>query len=167
MSADSCPTCGETSTPTDVATLFHLVEAPTNRNVDDQQSYRVCWTEDCPTVYHAESTDRTFTRGDVRVPVNFKLDDDAQPYPLCYCFGVTKADIHYDLRQHGDTDLHEWVGSRGERDLCKCTYKSPRGSCCLGVVNAAVEEAADDLGIAGVDANATCGRDACGTCADE
>lgn len=133
-----CPECGETPSDVSLRTVRHMLVPFVNQEVRDGEQYRICKVRDCPVVYFTEGGQR-FTTGQIRTPVNFKLEKDTRPYPLCYCFGYGTSDVLADLRENGETHIDEWIGGRVRAGECACEVKNPKGSCCLGDVREAIE----------------------------
>lgn len=101
--------------------------------------------QDCPVVYFAEELDQQFEVEVIRERPNFKLETDAELYPLCYCFGYNKEHIREDIAENGDTNIDDWITERVQAEECACRWKSPIGGCCLGNVRAAIDEAKSEL----------------------
>jgi hypothetical protein len=51
---------------------------------------------------------------------------------VCWCFGITRADIRRDLTERGETDALERIKRGIAEGRCACAEKNPKGSCCLG-----------------------------------
>lgn len=96
-----CPECGVDARQIHTETVRNMLEPFTNQDVEDSPQYRVCTAEDCDLVYFADERDQQFDVDDVRVRVNFKLDEDERPYPLCYCFGYNKEDVIGEVENRG------------------------------------------------------------------
>jgi hypothetical protein len=45
--------------------------------------------------------------------------------PLCYCFGVSKADAI------NDPAIRDYVLTKTKRGICSCETSNPSGCCCL------------------------------------
>ena len=135
-----CPGCGSDAKQVYTETVRNMLNPFTNQAVEDEPQYRRCQTEGCEVVYFSDETDQQFETDDVRVPVNFKLDSEARPYPLCYCFGYGKEDIATELNQTGESTVVDWITERVQAEECACRWKNPRGGCCLSDVRNAVEE---------------------------
>ena len=61
------------------------------------------------------------------------------PIPVCYCFGFTLADLHQDLKAHGERTISETTAEEIREGRCACEVKNPEGCCCLGKVRDAVK----------------------------
>jgi len=146
---EACPECKEKGIDVEALTVRHMLKPFVNQDVEDSV-YRICMEKACSVVYF--DGERAFEEGDVRVPVNFKLEPDERPFPLCYCYGYGKEDVERELRERGETEIPDWIAQRVQNEECACTYKNPKGRCCLGDINAAVEElkaSPDDQGTGG------------------
>jgi hypothetical protein len=122
-----------------------MVEPIGNRDIEDDVQYRICKTQDCPVVYFADERDQQFEMDVIRERPNFKLEADADPYPLCYCFGYDKGHIREDIEENGETNIDEWITERVQAEECACRWKSPLGGCCLGNVKAAISEIKEEV----------------------
>lgn len=77
--------------------------------------------------------------------VRVGLKETADPIPLCYCFGVTRADIASEVAQKGDSDVPARITAEVQAGRCVCETANPTGRCCLGVVRKAVKAAQDSM----------------------
>ena len=109
--------------------------------------YRICKTQDHSVVYFADELDQQFETDVIRVLANFKLDADADPYPLCYCFGYDKRHVRADIEADGETNIDEWITERVQAEECACRWKSPLGGCCLANVRKAIDEAKTEVAV--------------------
>ncbi|MCL7418456.1 MAG: hypothetical protein M8354_11550 [Halalkalicoccus sp.] len=118
-----------------------MVEPFGNQDIEDDVQYRICKAQDCPVVYFADELDQQFEIDVIRERPNFKLENDEEPYPLCYCFGYNKEHIRQDIEANGETDIDDWITERVQAEECACRWKSPLGGCCLANVRKAIDEA--------------------------
>jgi hypothetical protein len=133
-----CQTCGTAGTAVDFLTVKALVTDQALRRLD-VTDYRFCAEAGCEVVYFG-SSGQTFTVTDMRVPVWQK-----QPFGqrmVCYCFDENEAAIRVEIEQHGKSEAAERVRHHIGAGRCACEVRSPRGSCCLGDVTAAVKRVA-------------------------
>lgn len=151
-----CPECREKGIDVEALTVRHMLEPFVNYEVEDTE-YRICIDRDCSVVYF--DGESVFREEDVRVAVNFKMEPDERPFPLCYCYGYGKEDLESELTKRGETGVPDWIAQRVRNGECACTYKNPKGRCCLGDVNAAVEELKEEL--LGEDRGASGGEHCC------
>ncbi|MFC4452031.1 MULTISPECIES: putative iron-sulfur cluster-binding metallochaperone [Halobacteriales] len=142
---EPCPDCGNAAGQIKTETVRNMVEPFGNQDIEDDVQYRICKTQDCPVVYFADELDQQFEIDVIREQPNFKLDGDAEPYPLCYCFGYNKEHIQEDIAENGETNIDDWITERVQAEECACRWKSPLGGCCLGNVRAAITEAQEEL----------------------
>jgi hypothetical protein len=140
-----CPECGKEARQIATETVRNMVEPFGNQDVEDDAQYRICKTQDCPVVYFTDELDQQFETDVIREQPNFKLEADADPYPLCYCFGYNKSHIHQDIEENGETDIDEWITERVQAEECACRWKSPLGGCCLGNVKGAISEIQEEV----------------------
>lgn len=142
---EPCPECGNDARQIKTETVRNMVEPIGNRDIEDDVQYRICKTQDCPVVYFADERDQQFEMDVIRERPNFKLEADADPYPLCYCFGYDKGHIREDIEENGETNIDEWITERVQAEECACRWKSPLGGCCLGNVKAAISEIKEEV----------------------
>ena len=142
---DVCPECGNDGNQIATETVRNMVEPFGNQDVEDNVQYRICKAQECEVVYFADELDQQFGIDVIRERPNFKLDADAEPYPLCYCFGYDKAHVRDDIADTGETNIDKWITERVQAEECACSYKSPLGSCCLSNVRRAIDEAQEEL----------------------
>lgn len=140
-----CPDCGNDAGQIPTETVRNMVEPFGNQDVADDVQYRICTTRDCPVVYFADELDQRFETNVVRVRVNAKLEADAEPYPLCYCFGYDRFHVREDVAADGETTIDDWITERVQAEECACRWKSPLGGCCLGNVREAIDETKTEL----------------------
>lgn len=101
---------------------------------------RFCRTRTCDVLYY--SPDGAFVeKGAATVRVGVK--ETADPIPLCYCFGFTRADVRQEVEQTGTATIPARITAEVKAGRCACEVKNPSGRCCLGEVNKAVKEAKD------------------------
>lgn len=139
-----CPECGTDARQIHTETVRNMLESFTNQAVEDGPQYRVCEAQDCDLVYFADEIDQQFDLEDVRVTVNFKLDEDERPYPLCYCFGYGKEDVISEIENTESSSVVGWITDRVQAEECACRWKNPTGGCCLSNVKQTVEQAQPD-----------------------
>jgi hypothetical protein len=110
----------------------------------DGKAYRFCSEPDCEVVYFDREADSIFGKTDLVVRVGQKETDD--PIPVCYCFGITLADLRRDIMTAGETNLPAMITAEVRAGHCACEVKNPQGSCCLGNVSNAVKKIRSELG---------------------
>jgi hypothetical protein len=99
--------------------------------------YSFCRTVGCDVVYFSDQV--VFTKLDLRVRVGTK--ETADPIPLCYCFDYSREDIRRDIDATGQTSILEEIKAEVQGGFCACEVKNPSGTCCLGDITRAIQEA--------------------------
>jgi len=131
----ACPSCGKKGKPVAVVTVKSLVRDHTR--VPASASYSFCRTADCEVVYF--SNQAMFSKPDLKVRVGIK--ETADPIPLCYCFDYSREDIRRDIEASGNTSVLEDIKAEVQGGFCSCEVKNPSGTCCLGDITRAIQEA--------------------------
>lgn len=139
----NCPACGAKGKVVRAETLRALVAVEFQQRISEGR-YRFCATQGCPVAYFAEDGSHVFHRAELTVRVGVKETDG--PRPICYCFGHTIEEMEEQIRRTGHTTVPDEVRTRLETEGCQCEVTNPAGSCCLGAVLAAADEAAKRLG---------------------
>ena len=130
-----CPACGAQGKPVAMLTLKSLVRNHTR--VPASSSFLFCRTPACDVVYFA--SEAIFRKPDIKVRVGIK--ETEHPVPLCYCFDYTRDDILREIQATGETKLPEIIKGEVQGGFCACEVKNPSGSCCLGEITRAIQEA--------------------------
>ena len=130
-----CPSCGKKGKSVPVLTVKSLVRDHTR--VLASVSYSFCRTADCEVVYF--SNQAAFSKPDLKVRVGIK--ETADPIPLCYCFDYNREDICRDIEATGETSVLEEIKIEVQGGFCACEVKNPSGTCCLGDITRAIQEA--------------------------
>lgn len=73
-----------------------------------------------------------FRRDDLLVRVGAK--EEADPIPVCYCFGFTRKDIANEIAATGGSTVADRITVQVKAGNCACEVKNPSGKCCLGNV---------------------------------
>ena len=131
----TCSACGTQGKPVDGLTVKALLTESALARFEPAD-YRFCADADCQIVYFTE-TDRTFSTGDLRVGVWQKQPTGRRT--LCYCFGESDAEIAMEISRAGASRAADRIRAHIKAGRCACEVRNPRGVCCLGDVNAAVE----------------------------
>ncbi|MCL6635042.1 MAG: (2Fe-2S)-binding protein [Peptococcaceae bacterium] len=117
-----CPACGGPGKAVRPETVKSMIK-------DDRlpavlEEYSLCLSKDCGVVYFGQ---QVFYKGDLEVRVWFKEDDPS--VPVCYCKGVTEADIveHISVRRccRDIKDIQEHTGANTGKE---CLIKNPAGT---------------------------------------
>jgi hypothetical protein len=130
-----CPACGQKAKSVPTLTVKNLVRDHTR--VPVSASYSFCRTTDCDVVYF--SNEAVFRKADLKVRVGVKETED--PVALCYCFDYTRRDVRRDIEATGSTRILEKVKAEVQGGFCACEMKNPAGTCCLGDITRAIQEA--------------------------
>lgn len=130
-----CPACRGKGKSVGVLTVKNLVRD--HARVVASDTHWFCRTPDCEVVYFSDSA--IFRKPDLKVRVGIKETGD--PIPLCYCFDYSRADIRRDIEESGSTKIPDEINAEIRGGFCACEVKNPSGTCCLGDVNRAVEDA--------------------------
>lgn len=100
--------------------LHHVKEAW--RLSRDGRIFYFCEDPDCDVVYFAND-DSVIQKSGVRTDIGTK--SRSADAPVCYCFGVTKADAE------ANTEIRKFVVAETKRGICSCETSNPSGRCCL------------------------------------
>jgi hypothetical protein len=131
----TCTRCHTTGKPVDELTVKALLIGSALARFDPG-AYRFCPDADCDIVYFAEHGG-TFSKSDLRVTVWQKEPMGSRM--LCYCFGETDTTIAGEIAGTGASHAAERIRAHIKAGRCACAVRNPRGVCCLGDVNVAVE----------------------------
>lgn len=130
-----CPACDQKAKSVPTLTVKSLVRE--HWRVPASANFSFCRTPDCDVVYFSE--EEIFRKPDVKVRVGIKEKDD--PVPLCYCFGYDREDVTRDIETHGASDIPDRIKAEVQGGFCACETKNPGGTCCLGDITRAIQEA--------------------------
>ncbi len=119
-------------------TLESLLK-PYARALLELVQYYYCPDPNCPIVYFSNVDVRTFSFGELTVPVFDK--DKSENTPACYCFDWTRKKIKDQIVETGKSTAAVEIAKKVKAAECACDVKNPKGRCCLGDVNAFVKEA--------------------------
>ncbi len=135
-----CPTCGNTGKTVARLTLGALLKAERRPAIPAQQEeFCFCQTPTCEVVYFLP--DRPlFRKDDLSVNVGLKEPEDPA-VPVCYCFGWTPQRIQAEVTAIGHSTVIDQIKAQVKGGNCYCEVTNPQGSCCLGNVAKAVQQA--------------------------
>lgn len=134
-----CPASRTIGLKVDLITVKALLTGSALRRLDGK-AYRFCPEPHCDVVYFDREAGSVFEKRDLEVRVGQK--ESVDPIPICYCFGVTVADLQKDITAAGETRIPEMITAEVKAGHCACEVKNPQGSCCLGNVSKAVRQIA-------------------------
>ena len=136
-----CPKCRVVGRVVTDATIEAILKAGLAKSLLAVER-RFCRTPGCEVLYYGADgrhVGKTAARGRVG------LKESADPVPLCYCFGFSRADVSREVALSGASTIPAQITARVRAALCECEVKNPSGVCCLGEVNRAVKTAFDAL----------------------
>lgn len=133
-----CPSCGNKGEAVSTLTVKSLVRD--HARVEAPASYLFCRNAKCEVVYFDGKV--VFNKPDLKVRVGIK--ETVDPIPLCYCFDYSRADIRREIDTAAQMRILDKIKSEVQGGFCACEVKNPRGSCCLGDITRAIQEARRD-----------------------
>ena len=116
-----CPVSGGECSGVSTKTMLHHIWMPWAW-AEKSQEYYFCEDPNCDVVYFGEDGS-AFTKAELRTPIGVK--EAAEDAPLCYCFGISKADFAK------NPSLRDFVIEKTKNGLCSCETSNPSGRCCL------------------------------------
>ena len=134
-----CPECGELGKPVKRLTLGALLKPERRVQIPTQEEFCFCRTPTCEVVY-LRPGQALFRTQDLAVRVGLKEPDDPTA-PVCYCFGWTPQKIRAEIETTGTSAVIDQIKAQVKAGNCYCEVTNPQGSCCLGNVAKAVQEA--------------------------
>jgi hypothetical protein len=120
-------------------TLGALLKPEARPRIPPQQEFCFCRTATCEVVYF-RAGEALFRKDDLGVRVGLKEPQDPA-VPVCYCFGWTPQKIRAEIAATGRSTAIEQIKAQVKAGNCFCEVTNPQGSCCLGNVAKAVQEA--------------------------
>jgi len=120
-------------------TLGALLKADRRAQIPNQPECCFCNTPTCEVVYFAPGR-VLFRKDDLSVQVGLKEPNDPA-VPVCYCFGWTPEKIRAELAATGSSTVIDQIKAQVKAGNCYCEVTNPQGSCCLGNVAKAVQQA--------------------------
>ena len=134
-----CPACGALGKPVQRLTLGALLKPEHRPQIPPQQEFCFCRTPTCDVVYFRPG-EPLFRKDDLAVPVGLKEPSNPTA-PVCYCFGWTLQKIRAEIEATGQSTAIDQIKAQVKAGNCYCEVTNPQGSCCLGNVANAVQEA--------------------------
>jgi hypothetical protein len=116
-----CPGNGIEYSEVSARTIAHHIKDSWQWDGKDRR-YFFCSDPDCDIVYFADD-DSVILKSQLRTKVGIK--EASHQAPLCYCFGVTKADAL------NDPGIKTFVMNETKLGRCSCETSNPSGRCCL------------------------------------
>jgi hypothetical protein len=116
-----CPASGIECSEVSAKTIAHHIQKSWAWDNKDQR-YFFCEDPNCDVVYFGED-ESVILKSQLRTKVGLK--EAGEDAPLCYCFGVSKADLM------SNPGIKNFVATETKRGLCSCETSNPSGRCCL------------------------------------
>ena len=116
-----CPVCGKDNTEVSVQTIMHHIKQVWQWN-SKNQGYYFCENPACDVVYFGEDN-AVIPKSQLRTAVGIK--ESSPDTLLCYCFGVTRADVS------NNPAIKDYVVKMTKEGVCSCETSNPSGRCCL------------------------------------
>ena len=96
--------------------------------------YHFCEAPDCDVVHFAANAQTPLVRrSDLLVRVG--AEEDADPIPVCYCFGFTRKDIENEIAEPGRSTVADQIAAEVKAGNCVCEVKNPSGKLCANVLS--------------------------------
>lgn len=114
-----CPRNGREYPEVPAGTIAHHVAEPSSWRGEGR--YFFCDDPACDVVYFGDD-DSVILKSGLRTVVGIK--EAAADAPLCYCFGLSKADA-------AKPGARDYVLAQTKLGLCSCDTRNPSGRCCL------------------------------------
>ena len=135
-----CPACGRTGKTVARLALGALLKPERRPAIPAQQKeFCFCPTPACEVVYFLPGN-ALFRKDDLPVQVGLKKPSDPT-VPVCYCFGWTPEKIRAELVTTSRSTVIDQIKAQVKAGNCYCEVTNPQGSCCLGNVAKAVQQA--------------------------
>lgn len=133
----ACPRCGRVGRAVGDQTIKAILKAGVGVSLLALER-RFCATPQCQVLYYG-ADGRVVDKGEAAVRVGLKETED--PIVLCYCFGFTRADVWREIAARGLCTIPSQIAHELKAGRCACEVKNPSGSCCVGEVRQAIDEA--------------------------
>jgi hypothetical protein len=116
-----CPSNGINYGEVSRKTIGQHIKHPWDLDAKERR-YFFCDDPDCDIVYFSEDG-LTVKQQEIRTPIGVK--DKSDEATLCYCFGVTRAEVF------NDPSIMNFIITQTKEHLCSCDTRNPSGICCL------------------------------------
>lgn len=134
---NTCGCCGAEGSPVRPLTMHNMVKDELQSLI--AEGFHFCSTPECKVVYFNNPSRRYFLKTDLKVRVGIK--ETEHPVTVCYCLGVSEADILREIAEKGCCgtleDIKRYTGARTGRE---CHLKNPSGRCCEEHVRQVIEK---------------------------
>jgi hypothetical protein len=108
--------------------------------------YLFCRTAECPVVYFSADGSQSFIKEQIRVPV-YQKEPHNESVLVCYCFYHSPAILRAEFLRTGASRAKEEIAEGIRAGQCACELRNPQGSCCLGNVQAILEQITHELAV--------------------
>lgn len=141
LTPGNCPTCQAKGKKVGLITLFQLIKRPFQKEINRSSQYYFCSSKECEVVYFSnQNNDFLFKKEHLIVKVGQK---ESTPKQVCYCFDYTHQDILEEVQKTGKSTATQIITQNIKEGLCACEMRNPQGSCCLGNVKEAENQATE------------------------
>ena len=123
----TCTSCGEMARLVERTTLLHQLNFPQPMNLP-KGPFHFCAQIACDVVYF-DSHGTVYRQEHLRQEVGQKSTDPSRL--LCYCFGISEADVRKELDETGKSPAKDFVTEQIKMKRCACDIRNPSGKCCL------------------------------------
>lgn len=137
-----CPLCSGNTARVKAVTLRHFLVDDLLAMVDED-SYKVCLSEDCDGVYSTLDGSKVFKKKDMKLPIWYKKDAD--PKYICYCNHVSEKQIIRAVVNDGARDMKDIIRLTGAMKNGRCETNNPLGRCCGSLIEETIQKALNDI----------------------
>lgn len=116
-----CPGNGKSNTGVSIATIFHHLKKPWQRQLTEP-AYYFCNDPACDVVYYDQGGS-IIKQSELRTVVGIKQQSENSM--ICYCFDVTVKDAMT------NPAAKQFVLKKTKERICACDIRNPSGRCCL------------------------------------
>lgn len=129
-----CPVTHMSGQPVKLVTLKALLQPQALQFLSPTETFHFCADPLCEVVYF--SATQVFRVPEIKVPI-FQKNDGGQT-PACYCFGITRDDLHEAREIRKGAEVIARIKHHIQAGRCGCEVNNPQGRCCLGNVTLAL-----------------------------
>lgn len=133
----ACPRCNVVGKSVKPITPKSLLTVDAQARATTLQGLQYCKTPSCDVAYYGPGG--LFVKDDVVVRIGTK--ERESPRPVCYCTGRSYESIEAEIRGSGSSTAVAEITALCKNHKDRCPETNPQGSCCLGNVHAAIDEA--------------------------
>jgi hypothetical protein len=135
--APTCTATGASGRRVSATTLTRLLREEVLPRIAGREWY-FCPDPDCNVVYFTADGE-TLPMDALTVRVGVK--ESGPPRPLCYCFGYDFEDVEREAATSEESAIAAAITEKCRQGLDRCEETNPQGSCCLGNVRRAFQDA--------------------------